>query len=79
MCPDPLYLVILEVVEEHRAPNVIVGELEECLPDVRHWDLRGKVKGWIGQILQVQQSAIQGTWAPLVSMCWPWSATSCGK
>ena len=44
MNPDPQYLVEF-VVEDHRASNVIVGELEECLPDVRHWDLHGKVKG----------------------------------
>ena len=37
MYPDPQHPVVLEVVEEHhRASNVNVGELEECLPDVRH-------------------------------------------
>ena len=68
MHPDRQHIVVLEVVEEHRASNVNVGELEECLPDVRQWDLHGKVKGWIGQILQVEQPATQGTWVPLVSM-----------
>ena len=29
--------------------------------------LHGKVTGWIGQILQEEQPATQGTWAPLVS------------
>ena len=68
MYPDAQHLVVLEVVEEHRASNVNVGELEECLPDVRHWDLHGKVESRIGQVLQVEQPATQGTWAPLVSM-----------
>ena len=56
------------MVEEYRASNVNAGELEERLPDVRHWDLHGKVKDWIDQILQVEPPATQGTWAPLASM-----------
>ena len=43
-------------------------ELEERLQDVRRWDPHGRVKGWIDQILQLEPSAIPGTWAPLVSM-----------
>ena len=46
----PGYLVVFEVVEERRASNVKVGELEERLPDVRHGDLHGKMKCWIDQI-----------------------------
>ena len=67
-CSYPDYLVVFEVVEEHRASNENVGELEECLPDVRHWVLHGKVKGWSRQILQVEQPATQGTWAPHVGV-----------
>ena len=56
------------MVEEHRASNVNVEEQEERLLDVRRWDLHGKMKSWIGQILQVKQPATQGAWEPLVSM-----------
>ena len=34
---DPDNLVLIGVVEEHRAPNANVGELGERLPDVRLW------------------------------------------
>lgn len=68
MCSYPSYLVVFEVAEEHPASNVDVGELEERLLDVRHWDPRGRVKGWIDQIPQVEPPATQGTWAALVSM-----------
>ena len=44
------------------------GELEERHQDVRRWDPHGRVKGWIDQILQLEPSAIPGTWSPLVSM-----------
>ena len=40
--PTRKYLVVLEVVEEHRA--------------LQHWDLHGKVKGRIGHILEVEQT-----------------------
>ena len=49
----------IEVVEEHPASSVNVGEVEERLPDVRHWDLHVKMKGWIDQILQVEPPATQ--------------------
>ena len=41
-CSYPDYLVVFEVVKEHRASNENAVELEERLPDVRHWDLHGK-------------------------------------
>ena len=68
MYPNLQYLAVHEVVEEHRASNGNAGELEECLQDVRHGDLHGKVKDWMDQILQLEPPAIRGTWAPLVSM-----------
>ena len=68
MCSCPDNLVVFEVVEVRRASNVDVERLEERHPDVRHWDLHGKVTGWIGQILQAEPSATQGTWVPPVSM-----------
>ena len=36
-------------------------EQGERLPVVRRVDLHGKMKGWIGRILQVEPSATQGT------------------
>ena len=44
MYPGVQYHAVLEVVEEHPASNVNVGELEERLRDVRHWDLHGKAR-----------------------------------
>ena len=68
MYPDLQYLAVPEVVEEHHASNGSAGELEECFQDDRHWDLHGKRKGRIVHILEVEQPATQGIWAPLVSM-----------
>ena len=65
MYPDPQYLAVPEVAEEHRASKANAGELEEFLHDVRHWDLHGKRKGRIVRILQVEQQATQGIRAPL--------------
>ena len=47
-------LVLFELVEEHRASRVDVGELEEHLPDVRRWDTHAKVKDRIDQFSQVE-------------------------
>ena len=77
MYPDPQHLVVLEVVEVRRTSSVNVERLEERHPDVRHWDLHGKKKGCMDQVLQVEPAATQGTWAPLESMLWTWSVTSC--
>ena len=49
-----LPLIGFEVVEEHRASRVDVGELEEHLPDVRRWDIHAKVKDRIDQFPQVE-------------------------
>ena len=68
MCPYPGYLVVFEVAKEHPASNVDVGELEERLLDVRHWDIPEMVKDRIDEILQVKPPATQGTWTPLVSI-----------
>ena len=43
---------MLEVVR--RASSVSVEKLEERHPDVSNWDLHGKMKGWMGQILQIE-------------------------
>ena len=56
----PDNLVVLQVVEEHRASNVNVEEQEEHLPET--------VKDWIDQILLMEPPATPGTWVPLVSM-----------
>ena len=68
MCSYPRELVAFEVPEEYPVSNVDVGELEERLLDVRHWDLHGKMKGWIDQILQVEPPAIQGH-GPYMQAC----------
>ena len=65
MYPDLQYHVVLEVVEEHPASNGRVWELEERLLDVRRWDLQGRRKGWIDQILQSDPLANLGTWPHL--------------
>ena len=52
--PDSLFF---QAVEEHRASNVNVEELEEHLPDVRHWDLPATVKNQTGRIFQMKPQA----------------------
>ena len=77
MYPNLHHLAVLEVFEVRRASSVNVVELEGRHPDVRHWDLHGEMKGWIGRILQVDPPASQRTWAPRVRMSRTWSAASC--
>ena len=62
-----------------RASNENAAELEERLPDVRRWDLHGKMRNWIDQILQVEPPTTRGTWALHGSMQRPWSAKSRSK
>ena len=60
MFPDLQYHAVPEMVEEHPASNGSVTKLKERFPDVRHWDLHGKMKGWIDQIPQLEPRATQG-------------------